>query len=61
MKERILKLSDGTEILLVLVIAFGIFLPGNLAALVSPDTLAHSDAPPITNSRLLGLVVYELR
>jgi membrane protease YdiL (CAAX protease family) len=60
MKERILKLSDGTENVLVLVIAFGIFLPGNLAALFSPDTLAHSDAPPITNSGLQGLVVYEL-
>jgi membrane protease YdiL (CAAX protease family) len=60
MKERILKLSDGTEVLLVLVIAFGIFLPGNLVALFSPDTLAYSDAPPITNSGLLGLVLYEL-
>jgi membrane protease YdiL (CAAX protease family) len=60
MKERILKLSDGTEILLVLLIAFGMFLPTNLAALVSPDLLAHRDAPPISNAGLQGLVLYEV-
>jgi membrane protease YdiL (CAAX protease family) len=59
-KERILKLSDGTEILLVLLIAFGMFLPSNLAALVSPDLLAHRDSPPISNSHLQGLVLYEV-
>jgi uncharacterized protein len=60
MKERLLKLSDGTENCLVLVIAFGLFVPGNLAALFSPDTLARADTPPITNSHLQGLVLYEL-
>ena len=60
MKERILKLSDGTEVLLVLLIAFGMFLPSNLAALVSPDLLAHRDSPPISNSHLQGLVLYEV-
>ena len=34
MKERILKLSDGTEVFLVLVVAFGVFVPGNLLALI---------------------------
>jgi len=60
MKERLLKLSHGTEVFVVLVIAFGLFLPQNLAAILSPDTLGHADAPPITNSHLQGLVLYEL-
>jgi membrane protease YdiL (CAAX protease family) len=59
MKERLLKLSDGTEVFLVLVLAFGIFVPGNLLALVSPDLLAHADTPPISNNSLRGLVLYE--
>jgi hypothetical protein len=38
MKERLLKLSDGTEILVVLLIAFRMFLPANLggASLTRP-------------------------
>jgi len=60
MKERILKLSDGTEVILVLLIAFGMFLPANLAALVSPELLTHRNSPPISNSHLQGLVLYEV-
>jgi membrane protease YdiL (CAAX protease family) len=36
------------------------FLPSNLAALVSPDLRAHRDSPPISNSHLQGLVLYEV-
>ena len=59
MKERLLKLSDGTEVFVVLVSAFGLFAPGNLAALISPEGLAQATAPPISNSHLQGLVLYE--
>ena len=60
MKSQILKLSHGTEIILVLVVAFGIFVPANIAALLSPDLLAHRATPPISNGHLQGLILYEL-
>jgi membrane protease YdiL (CAAX protease family) len=60
MKERIRNLSEGTELVLVLLIAFGYTVPVSLAALWSPESLAHRAAPPITNGHLQGTVLYEL-
>jgi membrane protease YdiL (CAAX protease family) len=59
MKERILSLSGRTEVLLVLLVAFGITVPHSLWALLSPESLANR-APPITNQALHRTVIYEL-
>jgi membrane protease YdiL (CAAX protease family) len=60
MKERIRNLSGTAELLLVLVIAFGYAVPVSLAALLSPQALAHRTSPPITNSHLQGIALYEV-
>jgi membrane protease YdiL (CAAX protease family) len=60
MKERIRNLSGTAELLLVLLIAFGYTVPVSLAALLSPEALAHQASPPITNGHLQGIVLYEL-
>jgi uncharacterized protein len=60
MRERIRNLSGTTELLVVLLVAFGTLVPESLSALLSPETLAHRASPPITNAGLQGLVVYEL-
>src|SRR5215510_4472141 len=59
MRERILSLSGRTEVLLVLVVAFGVTVPQNLWALLSPESLL-SRTPPITNEALHRIVRYEL-
>jgi membrane protease YdiL (CAAX protease family) len=60
MKERILRLSGAFEVTLVLLLAFGMTVPGNLMALLSPDYLAYRAAPPITNDVLIHTLIYEL-
>ena len=60
MREWIRNLSGRTELLLVLLIAFGTTVPVSLGALLSPETLAHRATPPITNGALQGTIVYEL-
>jgi hypothetical protein len=37
MKERILRLSGAFELTIVLLLAFGLTVPGNLMALLSPS------------------------
>jgi membrane protease YdiL (CAAX protease family) len=59
MRERILSLSGRTEVILVLLLAFGVTVPPSLRALLSPESLA-SRAPPITNEALHRTVLYEL-
>jgi membrane protease YdiL (CAAX protease family) len=59
-KERIASLSGRTELLIVLLVAFGITVPGSLAALLVPESLTHRASPPITNASLEGVVLYEL-
>jgi membrane protease YdiL (CAAX protease family) len=59
MRERILSLSGRTEVLLVLLVAFGFTVPHSLWALLSPESLA-SRTPPITNEALHRIVRYEL-
>ena len=60
MKERILRLSGAFEVTLVLLLAFGMTVPGSLLALLSPDYLAQRATPPITNEALLHSLFYEL-
>jgi membrane protease YdiL (CAAX protease family) len=59
MRERLLSLSGRTEVLLVLLVAFGVTVPHSLRALFSPESLANR-APPITNVALHRTVLYEL-
>jgi uncharacterized protein len=59
-RERIRKLSGRTELLWVLFVAFGAMVPESLAALFAPASLAHRDSPPITNTAVLGTILYEL-
>jgi membrane protease YdiL (CAAX protease family) len=59
MRERILSLSGRTEVLLVLLLAFGVTVPHSLRTLLSPEFLANR-APPITNEALHRTVLYEL-
>jgi uncharacterized protein len=60
MKDRILRLSGAFELTFVLLLAFGLTVPGSLRALLSPDYLAHRQTPPITNAALMGTLIYEL-
>jgi membrane protease YdiL (CAAX protease family) len=60
MKERILRMSQRTEVALVLLLAFGMTVPKSLWALLSPDYLAKRATPPITNETLHHTVLYEL-
>jgi membrane protease YdiL (CAAX protease family) len=60
MRERIRNLSAETELVLVLLMAFGYTVPVSLAALLSPESLAHRASPPITNGHLQVTVLYEL-
>jgi membrane protease YdiL (CAAX protease family) len=59
-KERILKLSGGAEVALVLLLAFGITVPRSLWALLSPEYLANRTTPPITNGALHHTILYEI-
>ena len=60
MKERILRLSGAFELTVVLLLAFGLTVPGNLLALLSPTYLAQRTTPPVNNAALVGTLVYEL-
>ncbi|HEY2404189.1 MAG TPA: type II CAAX endopeptidase family protein [Steroidobacteraceae bacterium] len=60
MKERILRLSGAFELSVVLLLAFGLTVPGNLLALLSPTYLAQRTTPPVNNAALVGTLVYEL-
>jgi len=60
MKERILRLSGAFELTVVLLLAFGLTVPGSLLALLSPDYLANRETPPINNDALLRGLVHEL-
>ena len=60
MRERIRNLSVRTEVLLVLLLAFGLTVPASLSALLSPDSLARRVTPPITNDALHRMVLYEI-
>ena len=54
------RLSDRTEVLLTLLVAFGLSVPYSLAVLLDPQRLFARAAPPITNAALLSTVIYEL-
>lgn len=60
MKERIAKWSDRTEIVLVLLIAFGIAIPYSLYALIFPARVFEHAAPPINGPHLLTTLAYEI-
>src|SRR5690242_6113540 len=60
MKDRILALSGRTEFLVVIIGAFGIFIPSNLLALFAPATVLPRAEGAITSSYLTGLICYEL-
>jgi membrane protease YdiL (CAAX protease family) len=47
------------EFVLVLLVAFGMFVPRNLAAVLALQPNA-GPTPPINNTNLLGIIVYEL-
>jgi uncharacterized protein len=57
-KELIRRLSGGSEVLLVLLTAFGLSIPVSLAALFGG--LPPAATAPITNEALLGAALYEL-
>jgi membrane protease YdiL (CAAX protease family) len=60
MRERIRNWSGRTELVLVLLIAFGATVPRSLTALLLPDLLVHRTSPPITNAALHSTLLYEL-
>jgi uncharacterized protein len=60
MRERIRSLSGRTELLLVLLVAFGTTVPVSLAALLAPAALSARASPPITNAALNRTIIYEL-
>jgi membrane protease YdiL (CAAX protease family) len=60
MRERIRSWSGRTELVLVLLIAFGATVPRSLAALLFPELLVHRTSPPITNAALYRTVLFEL-
>jgi membrane protease YdiL (CAAX protease family) len=60
MKDRIRALSGRTEFLVVVIGAFGIFLPTNVLALLAPKTVLPHSVGSITNGYLNKLVLYEL-
>jgi uncharacterized protein len=60
MRERILKWSERTETVLVLVIAFGIAIPRSLYTLVFPARVFGHGAPPINGPQLLWTLAYEI-
>src|SRR5689334_16194399 len=60
MKDSIRAWSGRTEFLVVIIGAFGIFLPSNLLALLTPATALPRTAGSVTSSSLTGLICYEL-
>lgn len=60
MRNFVRTLSGRSELIVVLLIAFGIFVPGNLAALVSHPSPSGHTAPPLTEAHLVGVLLYEL-
>jgi membrane protease YdiL (CAAX protease family) len=57
-KELIRRLSGGSEVLLVLFTAFGLYIPVSLAALFGG--LSAVTTAPISDEALLGAALYEL-
>jgi uncharacterized protein len=60
MRERILKWSERTETVLVLVIAFGTAVPRSLYTLLFPAQVFGRGAPPINGPHLLWTLAYEI-
>jgi membrane protease YdiL (CAAX protease family) len=60
MRERILKWSERTETVLVLVIAFGTAVPRSLYTLLFPAQVFGRGAPPINGPHLLWTLTYEI-
>lgn len=60
MRERILKWSERTETILVLVIAFGTAIPRSLYTLRFPAQAFSRSAPPINGPHLLWTLAYEI-
>jgi membrane protease YdiL (CAAX protease family) len=60
MKEYVRSLSPRSEFLVVILGAFGVFLPGNVAALFGASQGASLAHPPISDGYLLSLIAYEL-
>jgi membrane protease YdiL (CAAX protease family) len=60
MKEYLRALSGRTEFAIVIFGAFGLFLPGNVAALFGGDTASPAHHSAITTAYLQFLIVYEL-
>jgi uncharacterized protein len=60
MKDSIRALSGRTEFLVVIIGAFGIFIPSNLLALLTPATALPRSGGSVTSSSLTGLICYEL-
>ena len=60
MKDSIRAWSGRTEFLVVIIGAFGIFIPSNLLALLTPATALPTTAGSVTSGSLNGLVCYEL-
>jgi uncharacterized protein len=59
-KERIARWSDGTERVLVLLIAFGAAIPRSLHTLLFPSQVFERAAPLINGPHLLATLGYEL-
>ncbi len=60
MRERIANLSGRAELIIVLLVAFGVTIPRSVAALLAPDTLPSQASPPITEAALHRLIGYEV-
>ena len=60
MRERILKWSQRTETVLVLLIGFGTAIPRSLYTLLFPERAFGRSAPPINGPHLLWTLGYEI-
>ena len=60
MRERILKWSQRTETVLVLLIGFGTAIPRSLYTLLFPERAFGHGAPPINGPHLLWTLGYEI-
>jgi membrane protease YdiL (CAAX protease family) len=58
-KARLRSLPNSAEFLVVLVVAFGMFVPGNLISVLTLRA-DPGPTPPLTDPRLASLVIYEL-
>ena len=60
MKDRIRAFSGRAEFLIVMLVAFGIFMPGSLMALMAPAALLAQTKGSISTGSLQFLIIYEV-